>query len=70
MLPIGAQLDELAPPRLPWIREESLSLLDVLTTLECAARDPQVDGVLVRFKASPSGWLRLSNRWWIPTPMS
>jgi protease-4 len=56
---IGPLLDELAPPRLPWSRDETQSLLEVLATLECAGEDPQVDGVLLRFSGSPSGWSRV-----------
>ena len=52
----------LAPPlaelRLPGFglgREPGLSLLELLQTLERAARDPQVVGVLLRFEGAPRG---------------
>ena len=59
----GFWLDlRLAPPlaeqRLPTFglgREPGLSLLELLQTLERAARDPQVAGVLLRFEGAPRG---------------
>ena len=56
---LGADLEDIALPRLPFARNESQSLLEVLDTLEAAAADPDVDGVLLRFAGSPSGWSRI-----------
>jgi protease-4 len=59
VLHIHPDLGELAGPRLPWSSGDGLSLIDVLRTLDCAADDPQVDGVLLRLHGAPSGWSRL-----------
>lgn len=56
---LGPGLDEMAVPRLPFHREEGLSLLEVLETLESAADDPRIDGVLLRFSGTPAGWGKL-----------
>lgn len=53
---LRADLDELGRPHLPFGREEGPRLLDVLETLEAAADDPEVDGVLLRIHGSPRGW--------------
>jgi hypothetical protein len=53
---LAAPLDEPAPPRLPFAPEASLSLLELLGTLEQAASDPQIDGVLLRFAGAPLGF--------------
>jgi protease-4 len=58
---IGPLLDELAPAHWPWTRDEAQSLLDVLRVLEQAGEDPGVDGVLLRFAGSPSGWSRVAS---------
>ena len=57
---VSAELDELPPPPLPWSRE-TLSLLGVLTTLERAAADPQVDGVLLRLSGASPGWSKVES---------
>jgi protease-4 len=40
-------------------REPTLGLLETLEVLESAAADPRVDGVLLRFAGTPSGWSKL-----------
>lgn len=52
-------LDELAPPRLPWSGDGVQSLLGVLQSLEAAAVDPRLDGVVLRISGAPAGWSRL-----------
>ncbi len=59
VLRVGSLHDELAAARLPWVSDDSQTLLELLTTLERAAEDPQVDGVLLRFSGSPGGWSRV-----------
>lgn len=49
-------VEDLASPRLPFTREGATGLFEVLQTLEAAATDPQVDGVLLRVGAAPIGW--------------
>jgi protease-4 len=49
-------LDEIARPRVPFEGEHGPSLLEVLETLEAAAHDPRVDGVLLRLAGNLSGW--------------
>jgi protease-4 len=56
---LSPQLEEIAPPRLPFARTPSLGLLDVLATLERAAEDPRVAGVLLRFLGPLEGWSRV-----------
>lgn len=56
---LAPPLDELAGPSLRMFGEPSLSLLDVLRTLEHAARDPSVDGVLLRLQGAPRGFGRV-----------
>jgi len=53
---LAASLDEIARPRVPFGGEQAQSLLEVLETLEAAAHDPRVDGVLLRLVGNPSGW--------------
>ena len=55
---LAPPLDEQAPPRLPFAPEVSLSLLELLETLEQAASDPQIDGVLLRFSGAPLGFAK------------
>jgi protease-4 len=52
-------LEEIRPPALPFSRQAPLGFLDVLRTLETAAGDPQVDGVLLRLEGGPRGWSKL-----------
>jgi protease-4 len=52
---IGPQLHELRPAALPFAAEAGAGLLDLLRTLTCAAEDPEVDGVLLRFEGAPPG---------------
>ena len=52
-------IEDLPPPHLPFAREVPVSLLEVLETLEAAAADPQVDGVLLRCDGVPAGWSKL-----------
>jgi protease-4 len=49
-------LDEHPAPHLPFSGSDALGLLDLLETLERAARDPQVDGVLLRFSGASLGF--------------
>ena len=49
-------VEDLASPRLPLTREGTVGLFEVLQTLEAAATDPQVEGVLLRVGATPIGW--------------
>ncbi|MEE8475676.1 MAG: S49 family peptidase [Myxococcota bacterium] len=49
-------VEDLASPRLPLTREGTVGLFEVLQTLEAAATDPQVVGVLLRVGATPIGW--------------
>jgi protease-4 len=56
---LAPPLDELRLPALPFQRESSHGLLDVLELLETAAVDPQVDGVLLRLAGAPRGWAKV-----------
>jgi protease-4 len=58
VLRLSPPLEELRQPALPFQREAAHGLLDVLELLEAAARDPQVDGVLVRLAGAPRGWAK------------
>jgi protease-4 len=49
-------LEEVASPRLPFTRPRAPSLLDVLRTLDAAATDPRVAGVVLRFAGAPQGF--------------
>jgi protease-4 len=53
---LAGALDEIARPRVPFGGEHAASLLEVLETLEAAAHDPRVDGVLLRLAGNPGGW--------------
>jgi protease-4 len=57
LLRLAPSLDELSAP-LAVGREGSLALLEVLETLERAASDPQIDGVLLRFEGAPLGYAK------------
>jgi protease-4 len=59
VLRLTPSLDELAPPRLPFTRPAPLGLFDVLSSLEAAAEDPRVAGVLLRFTGPLEGWSRV-----------
>ena len=52
-------LREVTTPRVPWAADGSQGLLEVLQTLDAAARDANIDGVLLRFSGTPGGWSRL-----------
>jgi protease-4 len=56
---VGPWLDELPVPRLPWAGEPAQSLLTLLQTLESAAADPRIEGVLLRISGPPIGWSRM-----------
>jgi protease-4 len=58
VLRLAPSLEELAPPHLPFSRHPSLGLLDALATLEAAAEDPRIVGVLLRFAGPLEGWSR------------
>lgn len=58
-LRLPAALEDVRPPTLPFSRQAPLGFLDVLRTLETAADDPQVDGVLLRFEGGPRGWSKV-----------
>jgi protease-4 len=51
-------LPELTPTRLPFGPAPPQGLLEVLATLEAAASDPRVAGVLLRFDGLLQGWSR------------
>ena len=53
---LAPSLEEHAAPRLPFAQEGSLTLLELLETLERAASDPQIDGVLLRFSDASLGF--------------
>ena len=52
---LTGSLEELPLPGLPFARGPWQNLLDVLETLEAAAEDPQVDGVLLHISGSVHG---------------
>jgi len=52
---IGPLLQELRPTALPFAAPSGAGLLDLLRTLSCAAEDPHVDGVLLRFEGAAPG---------------
>ena len=56
---LAPPLGELRVPSWPFAGELPQSLLDVLETLEAAARDPQVNGVLLWLAGAPRGWSRV-----------
>jgi protease-4 len=60
LLRLAPPLEEQRLPALPFQREASSSLLDVLEILEAAAADPQVDGVLLRLAGAPRGWSKVA----------
>lgn len=49
---------ELRAPALPMGRPPGPSLLELLTTLDAASRDPDVTGILLRLDGAPIGWGR------------
>jgi len=53
---LGPEFGELAPPPLALGREGGLSLLDLLRTLEAAARDRDLGGVLLQLRGGLEGW--------------
>jgi protease-4 len=53
---LAGDLPELPAPRLPFAAEGALGLLELLRTLERAAGDPQIDGVLLRFSGASLGF--------------
>ena len=57
-LRLGAPVEELVTPGLALSRPPRLSLLEVLTTLEAAADDPDVGGVVLRFTGRVGGLSR------------
>ncbi len=58
-LRLSPPLGELRMPPWPFAGELPQSLLEVLEVLETAARDPQVDGVLLHLAGAPRGWSRV-----------
>ncbi len=58
-LRLAPPLAEFRTSSLPFASESSQSLLDVLETLQAAARDPQVHGVLLWLAGAPRGWGRV-----------
>ncbi|HTF32921.1 MAG TPA: signal peptide peptidase SppA [Myxococcota bacterium] len=52
---IGPGLQELRPTALPFAPPGGAGLLDLLRTLQCAAEDGRVDGVLLRFEGAAPG---------------
>ncbi len=59
VLRLTGPVEDLPSPLVPFAGESTASLLDVLQTLEAAAADPQVDGVLVRLGHAPMGWSKV-----------
>ncbi|MDH3213758.1 MAG: signal peptide peptidase SppA [Myxococcales bacterium] len=59
VLRLTGPVEDLASPLFPFAGESAAGLLDVLQTLDAAAADPQVDGVLVRLGAAPMGWSKV-----------
>ena len=59
VLRLGPGLEETPAARLSFARETHLSRLEVLETLETAASDPRISGVLLRFTGTPLGWSKL-----------
>ena len=55
---LAPPIDEQASPRLSFAPEGSLTLFELLETLEQAAADPQIDGVLLRFSGAPLGFAK------------
>jgi protease-4 len=55
MLRLGAPIDELAAPTLPFGERPLLGLLDILAVLEAAGRDARVAGVVLRFEGPVGG---------------
>lgn len=58
LVKIEPPLPELTPMRLPFGPAPPQGLLEVLATLEAAAGDPRVAGVLLRFHGAPQGFSR------------
>jgi protease-4 len=58
LIRLAPPLDEPAPPRLPFASSSSLTLLELLESLERAASDPQIDGVLLRFSGAQLGFAK------------
>jgi len=58
-LRLGGPLEEHQTPGLGFGRHSTLGLFEVLETLEAAARDPQVDGVLLRIAGPLVGFSKL-----------
>jgi len=56
VLRLAPPLDEQRPPPLPFQGDTGMSLLEALQVLDAAARDSQLDGVLVRLAGAPGGW--------------
>jgi protease-4 len=59
VLRLTGPVEEIPSPLFPFTGESATSLLEVLQTLEAAAADPQVDGVLLRLGTAPMGWSRV-----------
>ena len=55
---LSGAVQELAPPRL-WGRSPPLGLFELLRTLESAADDPNIAGVVLRFEQPLEGWSRV-----------
>ena len=57
---LGSEFGELAPAPVTFGREGGLGLLDLLRTLDVAAEDPDVSGVLLCFHGGLEGWSQAS----------
>jgi len=56
---LGPPVGDLLPPLLFRARDHTLSLLELLRVLECAATDPRVEGVLIRLEGVRRGFARI-----------
>jgi len=56
LLKLEPPFDEVTRPRLPFSRPRGPSLLDALYSLDAAAKDPRVVGVVLRLAGAPQGF--------------
>lgn len=55
---LSAPVGEQRMPALPFGRSPGPSLLELLSTLDAASRDPDVTGIAIRLDGGPDGWAR------------
>ena len=58
-LRLGGSPDDLAEPRFPLAKERPQGFLEILQTLDAAADDPHVEGILLRLRGSLGGFSRV-----------